>query len=323
MPVKMCLSRLPLRCLKLSFGHITIIGRTGSGKTNTVKVILEEIVKRKAGNILVLDWAGEYKGLKEYKPGINFKINIAGEPATYDPDYAYFLADVFSSVLNLSDPQAYLLYKTLKKLRPPFRLAEIVSAVENAEVRSYKDLDVKAALLRRLEPLNDGILGKALNGSQDPYAIFKEKAIVKLNTIPSLRGRTLLALIILRNLYDYMYSNEKSDEIHHFTVLEEAWNIVPYRRREEPPSIGERLFLEIRKYGECLIAISQSLGDISERIIRNSSLILLHSSLPGETRYLGLMGIEGDLLPKRVGEALAITSDGKVGKIKIRKASRM
>ena len=52
--------------------------------------------------------------------------------------------------------------------------------------------------------------------------------------------------------------------------------------------IGERLFAELRKYGESLIAVSQSPYETSWSIARNARTIILHRMLSRDLEVLGL-----------------------------------
>ncbi len=321
--LKICLGVIPLNCVRLSRGHVLIVGKTGSGKTNTVKVIIEEVISRNPGiKFLILDWAGEYNvpGFKKLLPGENFEFDLISFQNKDKTQHIDFVVDIFSSLYNLTEPQAYILYKALKRMGGNIKLRKIVEAIESLDVRNYKELDVKTALLRRLEPLNDGILGKVLNGDIDFGKIYNDNVIVDLHKVEGIRHRTLLSLIILRKIYEESSKRSFKEGIKHFTVIEEAWTVVPYRRREEYPSIGERLFLELRKYGECLIAVVQSIGDISERAVKNSNLILVHRVLPRDIEALGRIFSEIDRLPQKQGEALAITEEMEIKIVKVRKS---
>lgn len=322
--LKLCFGPLPLNCVKIDKGHILVVGRTGSGKTNSVKVLIEEIVKRhRQISILVLDWAGEYdiEGFLKLRPSENLRFNMASTFSDDHDQFVEFLVDVFSSIYELTEPQAYMLYKSLRKLSPPIKLHDIVDSIENLEVRNYKEIDIKAALLRRLEPLNNGILGRVLNGNTTFDVFLNKNVIVDLSSMESIKHKILLTLIILRKIYDYNLRRGFSDNIKHITVIEEAWTVLPYRRREDPPSIGERLFLELRKYGECLVAVTQSITDVSERVVKNANLIIVHRTLQRDLEILGKYFSEQlELLPKKIGEALIITEDMEIKKIKVRKS---
>lgn len=305
--------------LRIPESHILIVGPTGSGKTNTAKVLVEEYVK-KGVKVLILDWHGEYKGLKRYVPGENFSMNILerGETLKHDPE---FVVDLLSQVFQLSEPQWYLLQRSLREIKPPLKLSTLIAAIEEQPIKDWKDYDIKAALLRRLAILNDGVLGQVLNGDDPPYFLFDESAVVDLSVMP-LRYRVLLVLVLLRHLYDFaVYYRGVSNRIAHVTVIEEAWNVVPYKAKWEAPSIGERLFLELRKFGEQLVAVTQRVDDVSERVLRNCQLILIHNPNPQDLMKLGLQREEiGEArLASRKGVVYAI-SPGRVRKIRVRRS---
>ncbi len=302
--------------------HILVIGPTGSGKTNTVKVLLEEFLERNI-KVLVLDWHGEYRGLRRYIPGENLEMNILelGDALKYDPE---FIVDLFSQVFLLSEPQWYLLQRSLREIRPPIKLSTLISAIEEQPVKDWRDYEIKAALLRRLAILNEGVMGRVLNGDKPPYFLFEENASVDLSVLP-LKYRSLLVLVLLKHLYDYsVYIRGVADRIMHVTVIEEAWNVVPYRARWEPPSIGERLFLELRKFGEQVVAVSQRIDDISERVLRNCQLILLHSPQVQDLVKLGLPReeVERMSLVSKKGIVYALYQ-GSIRKVRVRRAKRL
>ncbi|MGC9106901.1 MAG: ATP-binding protein [Infirmifilum sp.] len=305
--------------LKIPDSHILIIGPTGSGKTNTAKVLVEEYVK-KGVSVLILDWHGEYKGLKRYVPGENLSMNIL---AGHDKIDVEFVVDLLSQVFQLTEPQWYFLVKSLKERgKDGLKLSYLIEAVEDQPSRDYKEFEVKAALLRRLSLLNEGVMGMVLNGDEAPYFLFEDNVIVDLSTLP-LKYRGLLALVILKHLYDFsVFARGITGRILHATLIEEAWNIIPYRARWDPPSIGERLFLEVRKFGEQVIAVSQRLDDLSERVVRNSQLILIHNPYPQDLLKIGFQAdtISRTRFKARRGIIYAVYPD-TVKPLRVRRAS--
>ena len=93
---------------KLVSRHCAIVGSTGSGKSNTVAVLLEAIAKKdfRSSRILAIDPHGEYNEVLKEKSKV-YKINAtAGENELYIPFWALpfdELMKIFSG--NLSDPQ--------------------------------------------------------------------------------------------------------------------------------------------------------------------------------------------------------------------------
>jgi DNA helicase HerA-like ATPase len=295
-------------------GHLLVVGPTGSGKTNTVKVILEQLAGRVPA--LVLDYHGEYRCPRVYTPGRNLRFNMLASSSQPDLE---FLVDVLSTVFQLTEPQWYVLVRAAKKVEPPYTLQRLVEAVEEEPARDWREFEVKQALLRRLMILNEGVLGAVLNGSEDPSFLFEDYSCVDLSAVPP-KYRSLLALVLLRHLYDYFSAQGESDGVRHVTVIEEAWSVLWPRAYWEAPSIGERLFLELRKFGELLIAVSQRVEDVSPRVVRNCSVVLMHRPTRQDLEKVGCGGDEALLRRLRRGIALVVEPGCRVRAVRVRRA---
>jgi len=317
---RLCISLGPLPFPKLCIeqGHVILVGPTGSGKTNTAKVIIEEL-ERHGVPALILDYHGEYDEFAKVVPGEDLSFNML---ATQEIE---FIVDILSSVFQISEPQWYILLKALKKGKPPYRLADVISLLEEEPTRDWREYEIKSAILRRLTILNEGVLGRTLNGDKPPDTIFKKTVAVDMSTLP-VRYRGLLSLIILKHLYDYAVARSKVNTIVHATVIEEAWNILAYRAKWETPSIGERLFLELRKYGELIIAVSQRLDDLSERAVHNARYIFLTNVLQTDLQKLGLQAYTvrlAETMKLKRGFVLGIIENHKIRRIRVRRARRI
>lgn len=104
---------------KLVSRHCAIVGSTGSGKSNTVAVLLEAIAKKEfsSSRILAIDPHGEYNEVLKEKSKV-YKINaVADENELYVPFWALpfnELMKIFSG--NLSDAQKeYIREKIVQK----------------------------------------------------------------------------------------------------------------------------------------------------------------------------------------------------------------
>ncbi|RLF08458.1 MAG: hypothetical protein DRJ64_01000 [Thermoprotei archaeon] len=308
--------------LKISSGHIMVYGKTGMGKSNTAKVLVSELSKRIP--VLILDWAGEHNlpNFKVVEPGINFSINPL-EPYCRE-EHIDFLVDLFGDSFNFTEPQRYLFRTALKntftKIRNPV-LSDVLEELLSIPPRSYYDHEIKMAIIRRLKPLTEGLIGKALNtrASSDIGEIFSKNIIINLGRFRNVRIKKLFLLIILKMLYDYSVMKRGIvDKLLHCTLIEEAWATIPYRRLDEYPSIGERIFAELRKYGECIIGVSQSLSETAWSIAKNSEIIIIHRMFPKDIEVLGIKEKLPDVNELKVGEAYIITTSS-ISKVKIRK----
>ena len=307
--------------VKVFQGHITVLGRSGSGKTNTAKVLLEELTKKRIF-ALVLDWAGEYsvKGFKRLIPGDNFSISVFTPSDAEDPERVDVIVDLFDATFHLTQPQLYMLRLAVKRAvsSNARSISDLLEALEEVPVRSYYDNEVKAALVRRLAPLAEGRVSRALEGGVGGSDFLSFSSVVDLSFFRSVYAKRLFALLLLKRLYDVALTRGSQDRIVHATLIEEAWNVVPYRRLDAEPTVGERLFAELRKYGECMVAIAQNPSEVAWSIVNNSEIIIVHSMLPREYDTLGLPDLRNVVLER--GEAIVIER-GRARYLRVRRAS--
>jgi hypothetical protein len=307
--------------VKVFQGHITVLGRSGSGKTNTAKVLLEELTKKRIF-ALVLDWAGEYsvKGFKRLIPGDNFSISVFTPSDAEDPERVDVIVDLFDATFHLTQPQLYMLRLAVKRAvsSNARSISDLLEALEEVPVRSYYDNEVKAALVRRLAPLAEGRVSRALEGGVGGSDFLSFSSVVDLSFFKSVYAKRLFALLLLKRLYDVALTRGSQDRIVHATLIEEAWNVVPYRRLDAEPTVGERLFAELRKYGECMVAVAQNPSEVAWSIVNNSEIIIAHSMLPREYDTLGLPDLRNVVLER--GDAIVIER-GRARYLRVRRAS--
>jgi len=138
--------------LKMLTGHIVIYGRTGSGKSNTAKLLASKISRRIP--VLILDWAGEYvlEGFERLIPGDNFQLNpleyIYGELS----EHIDFLVDLFGDVFRFSDPMKFMfrraLNRSFSKHSSP-TLTQVLEILDSIPLKSYYDHEVVLAVFTR------------------------------------------------------------------------------------------------------------------------------------------------------------------------------
>ncbi len=269
--------------------HIGIFGLSGFGKTTTCMQILKELSDKKY-RILVFDWHGEYKEFIEKTNG--YSVELGKDDYRLNPlmiminndigEHIGFLTDMFTEAFQLSMPQSYMLRKILldiisKNGIQGLTISKIIDelSLKRGQYVSNYEVEIRTALLRRLEPLNHGVSKKIF----DTMKILSAEELLKTNISINFKNlseegiKRIIAFTIMRILYSHAIKHSLERTI---IVLEEARNIIPQRKYGEPPLLGEKMVSELRKHGITMIIIAQLPSQISYEIVRSLSLIIMH-----------------------------------------------
>ncbi len=323
-------SIIPLRLEADKFKkHMAVYGSTGSGKTTTVKHVLRELAEL-GYPFMVLDWHNEYRRLTEELNGIvltpgSFSLDILNPvEANSLSEHVAIVTDIFDQIYGFTPSQSYMFREvllqtlTVKELGIPASnsLRGLVEALERWSIKSFYENETKFALLRRLRPLVTGQSREIFCNTSKLVKIgdiIDRNVVFELGDIVEVDIRKLVSLFILALLYEFRVKNKNARS--HFTVVEEAHNILPYRRRDSPPGIAEKLFLEMRKFNESLILVSQFPSQISPEIVKSTSLKISHRICEGEesrvlTDIMGLSQGDYELLKKQTPGYGFLTAEG-------------
>jgi hypothetical protein len=148
--------------------HLVILGATGAGKTTTAKKIIKKVMRRVQKPIYIFDMHGEYNDLsineKEKIEVIKFdektSFNIFDPWTIPAKRYIVFLVNTLKDILELSEPQAYILLRALeeeyqergyfeknrKELPVPPDINDVIERIQKLQPRSRFDYEVKVAL---------------------------------------------------------------------------------------------------------------------------------------------------------------------------------
>ncbi|HXY56507.1 MAG TPA: ATP-binding protein [Nitrososphaerales archaeon] len=269
--------------------HTSLLGMTGSGKSTTAAAIVRQVAERGLPT-LVLDWHNEYgqtiteAGGKVLAPGKDeFCLNPLEVGPGSDPvEHIAMVSDIFSDVYHFTHPQAYMfrnalqrrLSESLKEEVPT--ISALVKTIEAYPLRSAYDNETKVALLRRLVPLTQGQSGRALGGSGviKMDELLSTTVCVELGHMRDVQSRGVFSDVLLKMIYEEKVKQKGSMD--HLTVVEEARNVAPARRPEDPPSIGERMISELRKFGEAMMFVAQFPTHVAAEVVKNSGTKIVH-----------------------------------------------
>jgi hypothetical protein len=303
--------------------HVSVLGMTGSGKSTTTRTIVKQ-VSELGLPILVLDWHNEYgtmvstMGGKVLAPGRDeFSLNpLEAGPGSEMTEHIAMVSDIFSDIYHFTHPQAYMFRNALQKRFSESSTEEVptisalVKTIEAYPLRSAYDNETKVALLRRLVPLTQGQSGKALGGAGPVKVdeLLGTSVCVELGHIRDVQSRGIFCDVLLKMIYEEKVKHKGTMD--HLTVVEEARNIAPARRTEDPPSVGERMISELRKFGEAMMFVAQFPTSVAAEVVKNSGTKLVHRlAWPDDVALVGdSMGLNPKqrehLARLRVGEAV-------------------
>lgn len=281
--------------------HIAILAKSGAGKSYTVGVILEEVLKKNIP-VVILDPHNEYSSIKypntdkrdikrlekfgikpqgflnqvkEFSP--DTKVNPQCEPITLDINTMKPQDLIESLPQKLSPAQQGLIFNILSSLNNRINFDELIFNISNEESNA------KWSLITLLEELK-----KLKIYSTNPTPL-QEIVKHKRASIISLKGVEPYVLeTFTAGLLKELFEARKREEIPPFLlVLEEAHNFCPERGFGElkTSKIIRTLAGEGRKFGIGLCAISQRPAKVDKNVISQcSTQILLKITNPNDLK---------------------------------------
>ncbi|MHA1252249.1 MAG: ATP-binding protein [Candidatus Helarchaeota archaeon] len=301
--------KIHLNLEKFLTQHIAVLGATGSGKSWTNAVIIEEIIKQKIP-VLIVDPHGEYETmskLAENAININFiapngssilnkKFSnplIKKYPFFFDPFTTNFR--FFSELIDATDPQKDLIYLVFAKKgefkktqKPLFNdkseenlNSKFKNLLERLETIGY-DYEFDNKTIKTVKRKMRMIIERNFIGDDLPYLEFlKKNTITILDVSETEDDKTMRAIVAI--ILDKILSIKKLKGLKTpiLILIEESHNFCP--QNSNPPSkiVIRRVGREGRKFGMFLILTSQRIVGLDKDVLSqcNTKLTLKIDSL--------------------------------------------
>ena len=241
--------------------HTFITGSTGTGKTNAVYHLLDEITKNGQTTFLVVEPAkGEYKNVFGNCTDVQvFGTNPRETPLLRMNPFAFpenihilehidRLVEIFNACWPMYAAMPAVLKDAIERsyqkvgwdLRNSesekgifptfFDLLDILPGViEESHYSKDTQSDYVGALCTRVKSLTNGIYGSVLcaEDALSDAEMFDQNVIVDLSRVGSMETKSLLMGILVMKLQEYrMCSSGMNSRLRHVTVLEEAHNLL-------------------------------------------------------------------------------------------------
>ena len=296
---------------KLVQKHISVLAKTGAGKSYTVGVLVEELLEKKVP-VVIIDPHGEYSSLKE--PNQNpkelelmgkFKISPKGyeNVVEYTPnpgvnpqcdrklalDITKLSINDFLEMLpgKVSDTQKGILFEALKVVRSygKFTLKDLINVIQEHESKG------KWNLITNLEMLKDS---KIFEGPPVTPADLVKRGQA---SIINLRGvAPEIQELVVARLSKEIFEDRKLGKIPPLLFLiEEAHNFAPERGfgTKSSSHILRTIASEGRKFGMGLCVVTQRPARIDKSILSQcNTQIILKVTNPNDLRAIS-QSIEG------------------------------
>ena len=295
--------------------HLSILAATGSGKSYTASVLLEEMMQPDSrAAVLVLDPHGEYGTLQEMQGKDEFKSKNGYEPEinVKRPEDLRIriselsLFDLVSLLDDPSDAQEAVLGDAWGDIdsthvSPENIKQECWKAASNDRVAEALEWRIDKALGREIFDENDNIpLSEILAPGQC--------SVLQMDTMDLLDQR-MIATILLRRINQERMKHEKGEEdsvldFPVFVVIEEGHRFAPADREARSRDVLSKILSEGRKFGIGIGIISQRPSKIDDDVLSQcKSQIIMQIQNPNDQDAIrrGVEDVGEDLLSELPG----------------------
>ncbi|MGC6359032.1 ATP-binding protein [Bisgaard Taxon 45] len=248
--------------------HIFVTGSTGSGKSNTVYQILNELNRNKVKFMVIEPAKGEYKNVFGHRDDVKvfgtnpkktalLRINPFKFPDDIHvlehidrlieifnvcwPMYAAMPAVLKDAMLEAYKASGWDLehsYNRHPNLFPSFSdlLTQLKHVIDSSAFSQEVKSNYEGSLVTRVKSLTNGLNGQIFSSDEiDNHILFDENIIVDLSRIGSQETKSLIMGILIMRLNEYRMSESTgmNEPLKHVTVLEEAHNILKRTSTEQ------------------------------------------------------------------------------------------
>ena len=275
--------------------HTFIAGTNGSGKSNTVFKIIEEIMTQKIPFLVIEPAKGEYKNVFGREPnvfvyGTNEKKTtlLQINPFWFNDDVNILehidkLVEIFNAswsmyaampaVLKAAIEGAYQscgwdlessVYIGSAKVFPTFEdvLAEFDKEMEKTSFSQEVKGNYVGALSTRMQTMCNGLYGKIFGGKNlSDEELFERNVIIDLSRVGSVETKSMIMGILIIRIQEYRMQNEAMNlPLQHITILEEAHHLIK-RSSFAQSDEGSNMVGKSVEMISCAIAEMRSFGE--------------------------------------------------------------
>ncbi len=293
--------------------HCSILARTGSGKSYTCGVIIEELIENNVP-VVIIDPHGEFHSIKEKNKskrqrarmdefGVSPKGYSSTEVYSPEPDLGKPLrlnginlgAREIMNLLptNLTNTQTGILYKAVKELnsrKGNYSLEDIIRTVKGS------DSSAKWNLVTQLELISELKIFSGRFTKPDELVNPGSATIINLKGV----NPDIQEMIVTRICTDIFRSRKNEEIPPAMLVVEEAHNFAPERGFKSAVStdILRMIASEGRKFGLGLTVVSQRPARVDKNVLSQcNTQIILKVTNPNDLNAIkkGVEGLDSEM----------------------------
>jgi DNA helicase HerA-like ATPase len=311
--------------------HMSVLAKTGGGKSYVTGVVLEELMKHNV-TTLILDPHGEYASMREAGEVMETSRNFKVTPRGFASKIQEFATDTklnkdakpLKFTLSNMNARAILELtstKNIKNFLPPLRKAIDMLRANKGD---YALMDI----IRILEADEDNALGALINELEylrevDVFAEMgtrMEELIKKgKTTIINLKGSPpdIQALVVNR-ICTYLFELRKQDKIPPLMVIaEEAHNFCPQQGTVASSKIFRTIASEGRKFGLGVCVVTQRPAKVDKNVLSQcNTQVILKVTNPNDLKAItaSVEGLTSGMTDEiqRIPIGTAIITGGKI-----------
>lgn len=281
--------------------HMMVVGKSGEGKSTTLRTMLSRAYAKYNIPFLILDWSGEYRKLGEitnlWAVPKSLRVNPLLLRGMSGERRSGIAAETLQFSLNLTNLQAQKVRELLMELydtgtEPTMQMLHW-KVTESIDTEKFRDIKVQNQYIANKLRQTFEIFGSEPEGFWESY----EKAcnVVELHGLTTAE-KSLVTYSILQRIIEE-FKGERRVKL--LIALDDAHDAVKSAYGLETPIT--KIVREGRKYGFGLIIATQMLADVPNAVITNTSLKIVHPNhgpedVPRIERMLHLSEIEKEIM---------------------------
>jgi hypothetical protein len=306
--------------------HLSVLAKTGAGKSYAVGVLIEELLKRKFP-VVIIDPHGEYSSLKYENDEYDAMLNFGISPHSYEKQIQEYAINIIVNPdakkltlrpkfsleelarimpMQLNDKQKSILYDALKRLEDrEYTLQDLINVVR------LDNSTAKWKIISGLEYLRDSGVFEGAPIQEDEVVRWGNTSIINLKGCePGIQE------LVVRKIATDLFNAKKLNQIpDFFFLIEEAHNFCPERGFGDALSskILRTIASEGRKFGFYLGVVSQRPARVDKNVLSQcNTQIILKVTNPNDLRALSQSiegftpGMENDIKELGIGQALVV-----------------